>query len=143
MRVMVTASRRCPNDGYIASVLDRFHEVECPITLVIEGECPTPPEDRRIGRRSGDLQARDWALEYGIPVMGMPAAWGRYKKEAGGIRNGWMLRFGSPDLVLAFPMPDSRGTWDAVRQAKALHCRVEVDRIWLPDPDTVTYPARP
>ncbi|HET6481332.1 MAG TPA: hypothetical protein VN756_12820 [Solirubrobacterales bacterium] len=132
MRVMVTASRHCPDDGYIASVLDRFHEIECPITLVIEGECPTPVGDRALGFKSGDLQARDWALGSGIPVMGMPAAWDFYKKEAGGLRNGWMLRYGSPDLLLAFPMPDSRGTWNAVRQATDLGVRTVIDKVWVP-----------
>jgi hypothetical protein len=131
MRVMVTASRRCPDDGYIASVLDRFHEIECPITLVIEGEAPTTVADLRDGRKSGDIQAREWALGAGIPCLGMAAAWDFYKGAAGGIRNGWLLRYGSPDLVLAFPLPDSRGTWDAVRKARALGCRVEVDEHWL------------
>jgi hypothetical protein len=133
MRVMVTASRRCPDDGYIASVLDHFHEVECPVTLVIEGEAPTTVADLRAGRKSGDIQAREWALSSGVPLMAMPAAWDFYKTRAGSLRNGWMLRYGSPDLVLAFPLPDSRGTWDAVRQARALGCRVEVDEHWLKD----------
>lgn len=127
MRVLVSGSRAYPDDGYIASVLDRYHEVECPITCVIEGEAPTTVADRRAGRKSADIQAREWALAAGIPVLGMPAAWDFYKDAAGSKRNGWMLRYGSPDLVLAFPMPDSRGTWDMVRKAEALDARVVVD----------------
>lgn len=37
---------------------------------------------------------------------------------AGGIRNKQMLNEGKPDLVIAFPTENSKGTWDMVRRAK-------------------------
>ena len=127
MRVLVSGSRAYPDDGYIASVLERFHEIEAPINLVIHGDAPTTVADLRAGKKSADQQAKDWALSSGIPPLGIPAAWDFYKKPAGGIRNGWLLVYGAPDLVLAFPTDESRGTWDMVRKAKDSGCRVIVD----------------
>ena len=44
---------------------------------------------------------------------------------AGPRRNSRMLDE-KPDLVLAFPGPDSRGTWDCIKQAVARGIRVEI-----------------
>lgn len=47
-----------------------------------------------------------------------PADWDKYGKSAGRIRNQQMLDEGKPDLVVAFPGPESIGTWDMIRRAK-------------------------
>jgi hypothetical protein len=39
-------------------------------------------------------------------------------KAGGGSRNQQMIDEGKPDLCIAFPTPNSRGTWDMVRRAK-------------------------
>jgi len=46
-----------------------------------------------------------------------PADWQRFGKSAGPIRNQQMLDENDVDLVLAFPGPESRGTWDMVERA--------------------------
>jgi hypothetical protein len=45
-----------------------------------------------------------------------PAQWDRYGEAAGPIRNAWMLEFGKPDLVVAFP--GGRGTADMISKAR-------------------------
>jgi len=51
------------------------------------------------------------------------ADWDQYGKKAGGIRNTWMLDDLEPgelvDVLLAFPLAGSIGTWDCIRKAKA------------------------
>jgi len=65
--------------------------------------------------------------ELGIACAQFPAAWPFYKnlgnqRAAGPIRNGWMLRWGRPDYVLAFHpyLPGSRGTKNMLKQAHDL-----------------------
>lgn len=69
------------------------------------------------GASGADALARDWARENGIALITMPAMWDTFGRKAGPIRNGWMLRFCRPDVVLAFP--GGRGTQNMVEQAKA------------------------
>jgi hypothetical protein len=40
-----------------------------------------------------------------------------------------MLDFGAPDFVMAFPLPDSRGTWDMVNRAKKAGIVVYVEDV--------------
>lgn len=105
MRVMVTGSRHWPESHrhIIEQALAAHHP-----TVVIHGCAP-----------GADTQAKEWAESVGLPPLGIPAPWSFYPRHiAGPKRNGWLLDE-RPDVVLAFPMLDSRGTWDAVRQAKA------------------------
>jgi len=62
------------------------------------------PELVICGGASGvDNWAQVWAVRRGIPCMVFPAAWPHHGRSAGPIRNGWMLKYGQPDLVLALP----------------------------------------
>jgi hypothetical protein len=54
-----------------------------------------------------------------------PADWKQHGKAAGPIRNQQMVDT-KPDLVLAFPLPGSRGTWDAVERAEAKGIKVVI-----------------
>jgi hypothetical protein len=65
-----------------------------------------------------DLLADEWGLINWVKIEGYPADWKKYKKAAGPIRNQQMLDEGKPDLVVAFPTKNSRGTWDMVRRAE-------------------------
>lgn len=69
------------------------------------------------GARGADRMAAVWAFFGGYPMMQMPANWDFYDKKAGTIRNTWMLDFGLPDLVIAFP--GGRGTANMVEQSHA------------------------
>jgi predicted Rossmann-fold nucleotide-binding protein len=74
------------------------------------------------GATGADRMAMMWAINRGAPMMAMPANWTYYSQAARSIRNGWMLRFGLPDLVIAFP--GGTGTADMVAQAKEWGCEV-------------------
>lgn len=72
--------------------------------------------------QGADRMAMMWAFNQGIPLINMPANWTYYSHGAGPVRNGWMLRFGLPDLVIAFP--GGEGTADMVKQAREWGCDV-------------------
>ncbi len=55
-----------------------------------------------------------------------PADWDQYGKSAGPIRNQQMLDENDVDLVLAFPIKTSRGTWDMVERAVKARIAVRV-----------------
>lgn len=67
------------------------------------------------GAKGADYLAKKWAQEHGIACIEVAANWDRFDKRAGRIRNGWMLEFAKPDLVIAFP--GGYGTDDMVCQA--------------------------
>lgn len=57
------------------------------------------------------------AEEFGLNVIGMPADWKNYGKRAGIIRNLQMLAR-DPDIVLAFPLRQSKGTTHMISVAR-------------------------
>lgn len=129
MRVIVTGSRETtPGQArFVKETLDRVLGTIAreggEITL-IEGECHTGGVDR---------DAREWAeATAGVEPEGYPADWGQHGRGAGPIRNGEMVATGA-QLCIGFPAPDSRGTWDCLKQA----ARAGIPgRIYpLPDPE--------
>ncbi len=90
------------------------------------------------GARGADTLARQIAQDLNLPVHEFPADWEPYGKAAGMIRNhdgatlarrqggaSWTLHRMLDDLleadqrlVLAFPLPQSRGTRDMIRRAE-------------------------
>jgi hypothetical protein len=63
--------------------------------------------------------------EFGIACAVFNAPWNALNKKgnrraAGPIRNGWMLRWGQPDYILAFHpyLPGSRGTKNLIDQVR-------------------------
>jgi hypothetical protein len=70
------------------------------------------------------LAAALWS-RFGLgPITAFPANWD-LGKGGGAARNGVLVAH-MPDLVLAFHLDNSRGTADAIRQAKAAGLTVEV-----------------
>jgi len=64
---------------------------------------------------------------WGWTICFHPADWDTHGKAAGPIRNQAMLdHHPDIDLVLAFPSPESRGTWDMVQRAVKRHLAVRV-----------------
>jgi predicted Rossmann-fold nucleotide-binding protein len=55
------------------------------------------------GATGADAMAFQWAKEHGVASMRMVAQWDYHGRNAGHLRNGWMLKWGLPDLVIAFP----------------------------------------
>lgn len=66
--------------------------------------------------KGADYMASFWAFTNAYPCIQVQALWSKLGKSAGTIRNTWMLDFGEPDLVIAFP--GGPGTANMVKQAK-------------------------
>lgn len=111
MRVLITGSREWAD---VATMCEEFCKLPDD-TVVIHG-----------GARGADAMADRMARGEHMAVEVYPADWKAHGKAAGPIRNQKMLDEGKPDLVLAFPTPKSRGTWDMVRRAKSAGVEVRV-----------------
>lgn len=70
------------------------------------------------GAKGADLLADQWAVVNWAGLEEYKAEWDKYGNRAGPIRNQRMLDEGKPQLVVAFPTPNSKGTWDMIRRAK-------------------------
>lgn len=79
--------------------------------------------------RGADTIAGRLAEESGLRVIAFPAAWGRYGRAAGSLRNAQMLEEGRPDVVYAFAvdLAMSRGTADMVARARRAGVKTFVD----------------
>lgn len=99
-----------------------------------------------VPTKSADALAHLAAVRLGLDEIGQhPADWTVDGNAAGPRRNIRMLEAERPDLVLAYPDPDSRGTWHCVKQA--IHRGIPVacwmgfeyallgDAIWRRHPD--------
>lgn len=107
MRVLVCGGRNYVNADRVYLELDMIHK-HTPITCIIEG-----------GAKGADHLGFLWScLREMRQHQRFRAEWKIYGKAAGPKRNLAMLVEGKPDLVIAFPDPDSRGTWDMVEKAK-------------------------
>ena len=114
MRVLVTGSRDWQDWDTIREVLQSIDHGETE-RILIHGEA-----------RGADFIAAEIARALGWQVWSYPADWEAHGKGAGPIRNQQMLDEGQPDLVMAFPLPQSRGTWDMVRRAEWAGVKVKV-----------------
>lgn len=106
IKVLVCGGRDYTDALTVGSWLGGIHK-QRGISLIIEG-----------GARGADQLGRLFAEYANIPCDTYPADWEGLGKKAGPIRNQQMLDEGKPDLVLAFPSPNSRGTYDMIKRAK-------------------------
>lgn len=109
-KVLVTGSRDWTDAAKIKARLEELP----PDTIVIAG-----------GARGADEIARDAAMSLGMHCAEVKANWRSYKSDAGMLRNRVMLAL-EPDLVLAFPLAQSRGTLGCIAEAEKLDIPVEV-----------------
>jgi len=100
---LVCGGRQYKNKTFIYDVLTkaRLKDLEC----IVHG-----------GAEGADQLAGLWAIENGIPEIIVPAAWKYYGRDAGPIRNGWMLKFIKIGHVIAFP--GGPGTQNMIRRAR-------------------------
>lgn len=76
--------------------------------------------------RGADQVASNWAQFNDVREFRFPAQWEKHGKAAGPIRNGEMVNFAIDYaraqslvvLVLAYPLPESRGTYDMIRKCQ-------------------------
>ena len=116
MNILVCGTREELDDrqeGIINGVLSYFFSREG--VIVIEG-----------GASGVDTFAHHYAKSAGWGHRCFPADWTRFGRSAGPIRNQQMLDENEVDLVLAFPVETSRGTWDMVERAVANRIPVRV-----------------
>lgn len=73
-----------------------------------------------------DTVAKDEARKLGFPIEGFHALWDVHGRGAGHRRNQQMVDAGA-DVCLAFPMPDSRGTYDCVARCR----RAKIPVFWF------------
>jgi len=106
VRVLVCGGRNYHDNDAVARELNEFDRKHG-IISVLHG-----------GASGADRLAKRWALDLaGKPALQMDAPWNKYGPRAGPIRNSWMLDYGKPDAVIAFP--GGNGTADMVAKAKA------------------------
>lgn len=114
MRVMVTGARRWTDWGAVYDALWGVYKEHGPF-LLVHGACST----------GADQQADQWFITAGryngCAIERFPAEWcrpdGTVNKAAGFERNARMVEAGA-DLVLAFPLPEGRGTQHTVKLAR-------------------------
>lgn len=94
MIVLVSGPRKkscTPNtSAFVNQKLDAFH-AKTPITLLVHGAAD-----------GVDTMADTWARKHQIKVEAYPAEWDVYGKQAGAIRNSFMLGITDPDTVICF-----------------------------------------
>lgn len=105
MRLLVTGSRNWVDERLIRSALEEWKAKGA--DTLIHGDA-----------RGADSIAAQIARELDLNVISYPAQWAKYGKKAGTLRNEQMLREGKPHVVIAFPLPDSIGTWHMVKIAR-------------------------
>jgi len=110
MKVLVCGSRNWVDELPIRQCLLSLHP-----SLVIEGAA-----------RGADSLAAKAARSLHIPVREFPAQWEKFGRSAGYRRNLQMLLEGKPDLVVAFPLGVSSGTWNMVAIARKAGVPVKV-----------------
>lgn len=108
MKLLVCGGRHYDNEDRVWQVLDDLKP-----TLVIHGGCTT----------GADQLASMWAKARGVPQSIYPPAWEKFGDSAGPRRNAWMIAFGKPDLVVAFP--GGVGTSDLIDKAMAADISVQ------------------
>lgn len=110
MKVLVTGSRDWTDRRAIEGGFDLVEP-----TLVIHGDA-----------KGADWIADTVAVTRGIDRVKFPANWNGRGKAAGPIRNRLMFDLLQPEVVLAFPLPQSRGTIDMMEYARSQGCAVLV-----------------
>lgn len=112
MIVAVTGGRAYANKAKVAEVMQGL-VTEFGHFMVVHGDAD-----------GADALVADWADDNGRPAAAVRATWEAWGYSAGPRRNGWILKYLQPKLLIAFP--GGRGTADMVRQARAAGIAVRV-----------------
>ena len=101
----VSGSRHFNNYGQFSKAVDSVLAVIGRPELVISGEC-----------RGTDQMAELYCVEKNIPYEIFHAEWDVHGKKAGPLRNALLVKHA--DALIAFTLPDSRGTCGTIRLAR-------------------------
>ena len=106
--VLVTGGRDYRNKQHVWSTLDSV-ATYYPGFACVQG-----------GASGADALAKAWAVAHGHPSFTCDAAWDFYgPRNAGPIRNGFMVEFMRIDLLIWFP--GGAGTANMIKQASSLN----------------------
>jgi hypothetical protein len=135
MRLVITGTRRRRFDDavkqreydarltdYVLEGLNTWWNDHCELPVLVHGGCDGVD---RIGAQ--------WASECVRNIVVFPADWSKGRR-AGPERNQLMIDSCSPgDHLIAFPSPESVGTWDCVRRAwnKGLVIHIQPMPEWM------------
>lgn len=106
-KVLVCGGRDFQDRDRLYNALDTIHHGIAKIDCIIQG-----------GAHGADHLAKEWAQSNSVCVMEFPANWQVEGPAAGTIRNNRMLKYGQPNRVVAFPTPNSKGTWHMVGRSR-------------------------
>ena len=107
MRVVVTGSRNLEDyDLVLDSIWGQMKVTEFRKVRIASG-----------GARGADSLAKKISINREVSFTEYVADWEKHGNAAGPIRNRDMIDDFDPDIVLAFPGPKSKGTWDCVKYA--------------------------
>src|SRR5690606_23597523 len=115
---IVTGRRDLRDNHRVNRALDGIYAVSDGCFYVRHGDCPT----------GADKFAKAWLEAVGdwdVYEIPQPEDWDKHGKAAGPIRNREMAQAGA-DLCLAFPLGESRGTWNCVNECKKAGIPVKV-----------------
>lgn len=114
MRILVTGSRNWTDRPAMERAIWEHTEEEAPSgVLIVQG-----------GARGADRMAADIARDWGFRHATVPALWASEGRAAGPLRNQQMIDTYEPELCLAFPEGDSKGTWDCMDRCEKAGIRV-------------------
>ena len=108
LRVLVTGSRIYRDRQNLFNVLD----------MVLKRAGSTGIELIHGGARGADSLANQWAIDRGIETTVFLPDWETHGRSAGYRRNEQMIEEGAPNLVVAFPQGEARGTANQMQLAR-------------------------
>lgn len=109
MKIAVVGSRRFNNYDLLKQVLDKHGKA----SLIISG-----------GAKGADTLGQRYAKENGLIMHIRYPDYRRYGRKAPLVRN--VLIALDCEEMIAFPMPNSSGTWHVIRKAKQFHKKVYI-----------------
>ena len=114
--VLVTGSRNLEDYELVHEQLTLIRNRETSKYLVVvEG-----------GGHGADSWARHACSHLGGTPISVAANWDSFERAAGPLRNQLMLDLFDIDEALAFPGPNSKGTWDMVNRLKKAGIKVTI-----------------
>lgn len=113
MRVIIAGSRRYED---YAELVAGIEASGFQITEVVSG-----------GAKGADALGERWAQERGIPIRRFDADWDGLGRGAGHVRNREMVAYA--EALIAFPLGDSPGTEDVIKQATRAGLQVHVHKV--------------
>ena len=112
MNIAIIGSRNFSNYSYMKeNILNNIDVRE--IDNIVSG-----------GARGADSLGEQFAKEFNINTIIFKPDWNKYGKAAGMIRNTDIIN--NCDIVFAFPIGESKGTYDSIKKAKKFNKKIYV-----------------